>query len=126
MQVLDDMIRKALNEGLLEVDAENGKVFSLLKGSRREIKGESNKKGYKRFSFYINGQRCHFRVNRVVYIAQHGFIPEDMMIDHINNDKNDNRICNLQALTNADNIRKSFSDKRNRMAIQPSLFGWER
>ena len=122
MQVLDDMIRKALSEGLLEVDAENGKVYSLLKGSKRELKGERNKKGYKRFSFYINGQRCHFRVNRVVYIAQHGFIPEDMMIDHINNDKNDNRICNLQALSNADNIRKSFSDRRNREAIQPSLF----
>lgn len=122
MQVLDDMIRKALKEGLIEVDIENGKVFSLLKGKRHELKAESNKKGYKRFSFHIDGQRCHFRVNRVVYIAQHGFIPEDMMIDHINNDKNDNRICNLQALTNADNIRKSVSDRRNRQAVQPELF----
>lgn len=121
MYVLDEMIRKALRNGLIEVDTEKGKVFSLLKGKRHELKAESNKKGYKRFSFYIDGQRYHFRVNRVVYIAHHRFIPEDMMIDHINNDKNDNRICNLQALTNADNIRKSFTDRKNRQALQPCL-----
>lgn len=120
---VDHMIRKAIDDGLLVVDTINGKVFSKKSGQIREIKPESNRKGYHRFSFYIDGQRYHFRVNRVVFIAEYGEIPEGFMIDHINNDKNDNRVCNLQMLTNLQNIQKSYRDrKRKAMKDQMELF----
>ena len=49
---VDHMIRKAIDDGLLVVDTINGKVFSKKSGQIREIKPESNRKGYHRFSFY--------------------------------------------------------------------------
>ena len=45
-------------------------------------------------------------VHRIVYAWFHGEAPEGLVIDHINNNKTDNRIENLQAITPGENIWK--------------------
>ena len=45
-------------------------------------------------------------VQRVVYAWFNGEVPEGWSIDHINNDKSDNRLANLQLLTSIDNCNK--------------------
>jgi hypothetical protein len=50
------------------------------------------------------------RVHRIVWIAERGVIPDGYVIDHINNDKLDNRLCNLQLLTAAENSTKARAD----------------
>ena len=48
-----------------------------------------------------------FGVHRIVYTWYHRIIPQGFVIDHINNNKLDNRLENLQLLTPQDNINKT-------------------
>lgn len=45
-------------------------------------------------------------VHRLVWECFNGLIPEGMVIDHINDDKIDNTMCNLQLLTIKENCLK--------------------
>ena len=47
-------------------------------------------------------------LHRVIYEMHHGSIPEDMDVDHIDNNKSNNRIENLQLLTRAENVLKNM------------------
>ena len=48
------------------------------------------------------GQRTCY-VHRFVWECYNGLIPDDKVIDHINDDKKDNRLCNLQLKTQQKN-----------------------
>lgn len=58
-------------------------------------------------NLWKNGKMKHFSVHRLVVIAFRGDIPSGMTVDHVNGIKTDNRLENLQLLTNADNVRKA-------------------
>ena len=45
--------------------------------------------------------------HRIVWEQHNGPIPDGMTIDHINGNKKDNRIENLQMLSRKDNIKRS-------------------
>lgn len=47
-------------------------------------------------------------VHRVIYAKHYGEIPQDMDVDHIDNNRMNNRIENLQLLSRADNVRKAM------------------
>lgn len=51
----------------------------------------------------INGKRV--KAHRVSYLWHHGELPSQ--IDHINGNRRDNRIENLRAATNAENVRNA-------------------
>lgn len=72
------------------------------------------KDGYFRVSLYIN-KRCYVKkVHRLVYESFIGKPNEGLLVDHINNNRKDNRLCNLQAITNADNLAKDTWRHRKR------------
>jgi hypothetical protein len=54
-----------------------------------------------------------FPVHRVVYAWFHGEIPEDMVIDHIDTNKANNAISNLQCITQDENMAKYSADLQN-------------
>jgi len=85
---------------------ENGNIFS--KKLNRNIK-TSNKDGYKRV--WLNGKK--YLLHRVLYEKFIGIIPDKMVVDHINNIRDDNRLENLQLLTYKDNTRKQLKRKDN-------------
>lgn len=111
----DEYIAWNINEGNIIVDTENGKVYRTRgqRGTRldepKEMTG-SNVNGYLCVSIRNGETKMLCRIHRIVWIAAHGIIPDGYVIDHINNDKQDNRLSNLQMLTPEDNSHKAKSD----------------
>ena len=82
----------------------NGRLF--LKGV--ELKYHYNHKGYKKVGLCKNGKSKNIAIHILVAIT---FLDKDyrdkkLVCDHINNVKTDNRLCNLQLISNRDNITK--------------------
>ena len=86
---------------------ENGNIIHLVK--QVPSTGKKPKSGY---SFCMvrkhgqNGQKGYY-VHRFVYECFNGIIPDGKVIDHVNNIKDDNRLCNLQLMTQQENCKKS-------------------
>ena len=71
--------------------------------------GTKHKSGYLVCSVRRYGQPAQkiYYVHRFVYECFNGLIPYGKVIDHINNMKDDNRLCNLQLVTQQENCLKS-------------------
>ena len=67
--------------------------------------------GYKYFTLYASNTRKSYSVSRFVYESFKGNIPDDKEVDHIDNNKENNSIKNLQLLTHKENTRKSRCKK---------------
>lgn len=93
-------------EGLYQV-SNVGQVRSLR--SNKILKPRNNGGGYLQVKLCKNGKEKFFYVHRLVAEA---FLPnEDELpeVDHINNDKTDNRVANLQWISKVENCRKKQS-----------------
>lgn len=74
--------------------------------------GSKNHTGYLQVAVSSkNNKQKTFQVHRFVYECFNGLIPKDMVIDHVNDIKDDNRIKNLQMMTQQDNCRKSANKR---------------
>ena len=76
-------------------------------------KGVNQVTGYKKCIVRKHAQKGqkHYFVHRFVWECHNGVIPEGKVIDHINNIKDDNRLCNLQLMTQQENCKKSAKDR---------------
>lgn len=110
----DEFIAWELASGNITVDFSTGKVFSCRTGGGtpcppHELEG-TILGGYKVVSLREKEVKKQCRVHRILWIAAHGIIPDGYVIDHINNDKLDNRLCNLQLLRPEENSTKAAKD----------------
>ena len=111
----DEYIAWNLAEGNIIADPKTGKVY----GTRgpggcpykepKELAG-TDVNGYRVISIRNGATKLACRVHRVIWISQNGIIPDGYVIDHINNNKQDNRIDNLQLLTPEENSNKAKED----------------
>ena len=53
-------------------------------------------------------RKWRMKEHRFVWMKAYGDIPEGMVIDHINEDKGDNRLENLQCITQGQNAKRSL------------------
>ena len=68
---------------------------------------------YLKVQFNYKGKSVSIPLGRFIYAWFHGEAREGYEIDHINNDKLDNRLENLQELTPPENKRKRYLDNPN-------------
>lgn len=89
-------------EGLYQVST-YGRVKSLKYGKERILKQSKNSSGYLTVSLYIEGKTFSKVVHRLVAIA---FIPNPenkIEVNHIDEDKKNNRLENLNWMTSKEN-----------------------
>lgn len=102
---VDNIILETLRLGLYVVDIVHGDVYSTRKGALKKMKGFVSKEwGYRRFHIRWEGDSYNISAHRFVWIAKYREkIPEDLVIDHINDIKTDNRIRNLRLIKPVEN-----------------------
>lgn len=100
-----EICKNLIKEGKWDIDLENGIVIG-----KRGGRGTPDSSGYLKMSVKINGCICNFFVHEIIAIAG-GLIPIDITIDHIDGNKMNNKLSNLQLLTNEDNISKTHKGK---------------
>ena len=111
----DEYIAWNLQTGNIIAEPSTGKVFAtrgpggVKLGQPKEL-GGTVINGYKTVSIRNGTTKLQCRVHRIIWISVHGVLPDGYCIDHINNDKQDNRIENLQLLTFAENSTKAAND----------------
>lgn len=81
---------------------EYGEVFSIR---GKPLCQWIDNMGYKQVVLYRNGKRNYKRVHRLVYEAFYGKIPNKLLVNHIDEDKNNNTINNLELITNSENVK---------------------
>ena len=95
------------------------------------LKYSKDKKGYCYVWLYKDNSKKRFPIHQLVAISFLNYTPKKYItvVDHINNIKDDNRLCNLQILSHRENIIKeskglskypgvSFRKKENRWRAQ--------
>lgn len=93
---------------------EDGRIWSYT--HNKWLKPSPNTDGYLRVSLSDNdSKRKTYRLHRIVYEAcSQAPIPEGMQVNHINEDKTDNRFENLNLMTCKENV--NWGTARDRMA----------
>lgn len=101
-----------------------GRIRSLKDGKVKILKPIKSKNDYLRVCLCKNGIVKTFYVHRLVWEAFNGKIPEGMEINHINEDKTDNRYPeNLNLMTHKENMRyrtgiKRRAEKHSKVVLQ--------
>jgi len=95
--------------------SKDGHVINIIK--RVPMKGNICHSGYLNCMVRKHGQsgQKNYQVHRFVFECFNGIIPDAKVIDHTNNNKEDNRLCNLQLMTQQQNCKKTvkFRDLSN-------------
>lgn len=97
---------------------EDGKIFGNHTCGRgkagRELKQRLNSDGYYCVTVGVNGNRTVMRVHRIIALA---FIENPLNlpeVDHIDNDRTNNHVSNLQWISSSDNKNKIPYDRRSK------------
>ena len=89
----------------------HGEVVNVKNRTKRSM--STNNRGYLFFSIYKNDLKNPkiYTQHKFVYEVFKGAIPTCYEIHHINSDKTDNRLKNLQLVTHKENIKKKYTSK---------------
>lgn len=92
------------------IKKKNGAVINL----KEKILKQTFNKGYYKVGLYLNGELSNLGIHQLVAMEHlgHTVCGLKLVVDHINEIKTDNRIENLQIITQRENIIKSLA-KRN-------------
>lgn len=87
----------------------NGYIINITKII--PMRGNISNSGYFQINVRKDGKQKGCQSHRFIWECFNGLIDNGLVIDHINDIKTDNRICNLQILTVSQNNRKSFKNR---------------
>ena len=102
--------------GLYEV-SNLGRVRSLKFNKFRILKPFKTKKGYLHVDLCEDGKRKEFNIHRLVWETFNGKIPDGMQVNHIDENKLNNRLDNLNLMTPKENTNYGTRNKRASVAM---------
>lgn len=94
-------------EGQYQI-SNKGNIKSLKKNKEFILSPIIDKKGYHKISLYKEGKEKKFYIHRLVFQMFNYQIPDgkNLVVDHIDNDKTNNELDNLQVISNRENLSK--------------------
>lgn len=98
-----EAIGRLLELGKITVDTKKGIIFG---STGRRLKETLNFFGYRRVTYPYLGKTVSIFVHKAVWVAAGRTVPPEHEIDHINDDKQDCRLENLQVIHWLDNLNK--------------------
>lgn len=100
----------------------DGELFNKTNRSRKAKKGERSgfidTNGYT----YIGFRGTMIKAHRIIWEMHYGGIPKGCEIDHINGDRNDNRLENLRMVTRSENAKNKALNKNNKSGVSGVFF----
>lgn len=100
-------------DGLYQVST-CGKVKSFKQSSKgRVLSSKNSKGGYLRCNLSMDDKKFTVLIHRLVYLTFVGAIPKGMDIDHIDGDKQNNHLSNLQCISRKEHIKKTIIQNPN-------------
>ena len=104
-----------------EIYPETGQVFSY---KRNKYIGAKGKNGYYRVTLTSDeGVVWRTYIHRVIWFAVNGDIPDGMQVNHIDEDKNNNSISNLNLMTPKENINYGTGKERKTRSQSKPVVG---
>lgn len=87
--------------------------FTWIKNAGKIKAGTKAGSFHRQTSYIIIGiNKVKYRAHRLAWLYMKGEMPTEF-IDHINNDRSDNRFCNLREASNAENIQNQTKPRSN-------------
>ena len=96
-ELLRDNRYKAIREGKLLTSISINGLGSIPNGIWLEV-GRYDKDGYRIFEPRVNGKKIRIRINRVIYQAFNGELDKYLVVDHIDNNPQNDRADNLRLM----------------------------
>ena len=104
-----------------EIYPEKGKIWSY---KRNKFVGAKNKNGYWKCNLTNdNGEIWKGGLHRFIWFAVNGEIPEGMQVNHIDENKNNNSISNLNLMSPKDNINWGDGIERRSKKLSKPVIG---
>ena len=125
----DGLILKLINDPHFRIE-QNGKIFKRIrawdKNQRKElwkeIKGTGREDGY----LVIRYAGRNLKFHRVVWAKFRGTLKKGLVINHIDADKKNNDVSNLEMITQAENIRHRIKIVGYRRCGKKGKLTWEK
>ena len=119
---MSELTQERLKE-ILEYSPDTGyfswKVYRNQHAKEGDVAGYLNDNGYIRMN--ISGKS--YQAHRVAWLYVYGYFP-DLLVDHINGVRNDNRLCNLREASVRENSRNKGITSTNKSGYKG--VSWEK
>lgn len=84
-----------------------GKIYSMF--SNKYLSSFIDNLGYEQVILYKDKKRCYKRIHRLMYETWFKPDSDKTLINHINGNKLDNRLINLELVTNSENVVHAYN-----------------
>lgn len=112
----DNIFRRKKITGKYNIQMPNEKYIEIDGLIYRIIKILENKSGYKFVKLTNDSGKRTLYIHRLVYTTYIGSIPSDMEVNHIDHNKSDNSMDNLELVTHSENLKKAVLHYGNKLA----------